>query len=119
MKTKKENIKKEISRIKRLLNKNSDYVNIYVSWNRKRKHNLIQIKDVILLKEKGSCKLIGIVYFTISQEKKLLMGQTMLLLDQNNKEISYTIFFTKKRHIEISYEWETGLRLMAIFINDY
>ena len=47
------------------------------------------------------------------------MGQMMLLLDQNNNEISYTTIFIKKRDIEISYDWQTGLRLMAMTLNDY
>lgn len=119
MKIKKLNTKREISRIKNLLNKNFDQVNIYVSWNRKRKHNKIIIKDVPLLKEKGILHLIGIVYSTVSKEEKSFMGQTMLLTDQNNKEISYTTLFTKERCIEISYDWETGLRLMAMTLNEY
>jgi phage-related protein len=119
MKTKKENIKKEVSRLKKLLSKHSDHMNIHISWNRKRKYNKIIIKNVSLLKEKGELQLMGIIYFTISKKNRPLMGQTMLLLDRGNNEISYTTFFVKKRPIEISYSWETGLRLMAISVNDY
>lgn len=119
MKTKRQNTKKEISRLKKLLSKRCDYVNIYISWNRKRKYNLIVIKDVPLLKEKGMLHLIGIVYFTISKREKSVMGQTMLLIDSNNQEISYTSYFIKKKSIEISYDWQTGLRLMATTLNDY
>ena len=119
MNTKKENIKKEISRLKKLLSKHSDHVSIYISWNKKRKYNKITINNVILLKEKGLLHLVGIIYFTISKKHRSLMGQMMLLLDQNNNEISYTTIFIKKRDIEISYDWQTGLRLMAMTLNDY
>lgn len=116
---KKKTLKKELSRVSKMLHKKYQ-VNFTISWNRKRKKNTIQTKDIVQLKENGECKLVGIVYFTVTGEKTLLIGQTMLLLDRNGKEISCTNFFIKKKRvIELSYLWEDGIRLMASSIVDY
>ncbi len=109
-------LKKEVNRVRKMLNKNNQ-INFSISWNRKRKHNKIQTKDIAQLKENGICSLIGIVYFTVTGDKTLLIGQTMLLLDANGKEISCTSFFIKqKRIIELSYSWDNSIGLLAISI---
>ena len=115
---KKNSLKKELKRVSKLLNKRHQ-VSFSISWNRKRKHNLIQTKDIDQLKENGPCILVGIVYFTIAGKQTLLMGQMMLLLDSNGKEISCTSFFIKKKRVvELSYAWEDGMKLLSISIND-
>lgn len=115
---KKKSLKKEIERVSKLLNRNHQ-VNLTISWNRKKKNNLIHIKDIERLKERGQCKLIGIVYFTISGKETLLMGQTMLLLDMKGREISCTNFFIKKKTIvELSYTWEGGMKLLGMSITE-
>ncbi|MEI6118433.1 MAG: hypothetical protein WCP92_04260 [bacterium] len=115
---KKDFLKKEITRVSKLLNKQHQ-VNFTISWNRKRKNNLIQTKDIDQLKEKGQCRLIGIVYFTITGKETLFMGQTMLLLDMKGKEICCTSFFIKKnRVLELSYAWEDGMKLLSMSIRE-
>jgi hypothetical protein len=118
MDTQKQIIRKEVIRLSKLLSKRADHTILSLSWNRKTKNNMIQINDVLLLKEKGMCTLLGIVYFTVSKNNRIFVGQTMLLLDRNDKEISYTTLFLKKKKIEISYEWLQGLRLMATSLNE-
>jgi hypothetical protein len=115
---KKNSLKKELGRVSTLLNKNHQ-VNFIVSWNRKKKNNLIHIKDIERLKGRGQCILVGIVYFTISSKDTLLMGQTMLLLDMKGREISCTNFFIKKKTIvELSYTWEGGMKLLGMSISE-
>lgn len=115
---KKKSLKKEMGRISKMLNQKHQ-ANFSLAWNRKRKHNTVKIKDIAQLKENGICMLVGIVYFTIAGEKTLLMGQTMLLIDRNGKEISCTSFFIKrKRVIELSYSWVDGMRLLGSSITE-
>ncbi len=115
---KKKSLKKEIERVSKLLNKQHQ-VNFIISWNRKRKDNLVHIKYIERLKERGQCILVGMIYFTIIGKDKILMGQTMLLLDMKGKEISCTNFFIKKKTVvELSYTWENGMKLLGMSITE-
>ena len=109
----------EILRISDLLKKKHQ-VNFVVVWSDKRKNNLISTKDIVQLKENGLCTLVGMVYFTIADKETILIGQTMLLLNERGKEISCTNFFIQsKKVIELSYAWDDGMRLLTISISDY
>ena len=102
----------------KLLNRKHQ-VNFTISWNRKRKDNLVHIKYIDRLKERGHCILVGMVYFTIIGKETILMGQTMLLLDMKGKEISCTNFFIKKKTVvELSYTWEDGMKLLGMSITE-
>ena len=115
---KKKSLKKEIKRVSKLLNRKHQ-VNFTISWNRKRKDNLVHIKYIDRLKERGHCILVGMVYFTIIGKETILMGQTMLLLDMKGKEISCTNFFIKKKTVvELSYTWEDGMKLLGMSITE-
>jgi|GEM_PF-5828699 len=115
---KKKFLEKELNRVSKLLNKQHQ-VNFTISWNRKRKDNLVHIKYIERLKERGQCILVGMIYFTIIGKDKILMGQTILLLDMKGKEISCTNFFIKKKTVvELSYTWENGMKLLGMSITE-